>query len=283
MSRRRRIPISARAGQGVLYVLMLLIVVYSVLPVAWMLLIALQSPTASMSGPGVLDPSTMTLRNFPAVADVMPIHWNIFNSVFTTVVGTVTTLFFCSLAGFAFAKINFPGRQVIFYALIATMLVPPEVAVVPMFMIMTDLGLTNSLWSLILPKMATAVGIFYMRQYIASVPDEVIEAARLDGCGTFAIYWRIVLPMITAGLAVWATLTVIARWNEFFWPLVFLRSEEKHTLMQAIALLPVSEGLSTPWPVIMAGTSIAVIPPIIGYIIFQRFQKADMAEGAIKG
>lgn len=246
MARRRRVPISAKAGQGVIYVLMLLIVVYSLLPVAWMLLIALQSPTASMSGPGVLDLSTMALRNFPAVSDVMPIHLNIFNSVFTTAIGTVTTLFFCSLAGFAFAKIRFPGREIIFYALIATMLVPPEVAVVPLFMIMTDLGLTNSLWSLILPKIATAVGIFYMRQYVAGVPDSVIEAARLDGCGPFQIYLRIVLPMIRPGIAVWATLTVIARWNEFFWPLVFLRSENKYTLMQAISLLPVSEGLSTP-------------------------------------
>lgn len=283
MSRQRNRPISARAGAGILYILMALIVVYSILPVVWMALIALQPPAASMTGGGIFDLSRWTLENFPAVDRLTPIWTNIGNSLFTTIIGTVTTLFFCSLAGFAFAKINFPGRNVLFYGLIATMLVPPEVAIVPLFMVMTNLGLANSLWALIIPKMATAVGIFYMRQYIEAVPDEVIEAARIDGCGPFRTYLNIVLPMIGPGLAVWATLTVIARWNDFFWPLVFLRTGDKYTLMQAISLLPVGEGLSTPWPIIMAGTSIAIIPPVVGYIIFQQFQKADMTAGAVKG
>ncbi|WP_297103492.1 carbohydrate ABC transporter permease [Tessaracoccus sp.] len=280
---RRRAPISARAGQGVAYVLMALIMVYSLLPAAWMILIALKPPSSSMTGAKVLDLTNLTFANFASVNQLTPIATNVSNSLFTTIVGTLTTLFFCSLAGYAFAKIDFPGREPIFYILIATMLVPPEVAIIPLFRIMTGLSLVNSLWALIIPKMATAVGIFYMRQYISAVPNEVIEAARVDGCGPFRIYLQIVLPMIKPGLAVWATLTVIARWNDFFWPLVFLRSEDKYTLVQAISLLPVGEGLSTPWPVIMAGTSIAVIPPVIGYIIFQRFQKADMTAGAVKG
>ncbi|MBK7820288.1 MAG: carbohydrate ABC transporter permease [Tessaracoccus sp.] len=262
---------------------MALIMVYSLLPAAWMILIALKPPSSSMTGAKVLDLTNLTFANFASVNQLTPIATNVSNSLFTTIVGTLTTLFFCSLAGYAFAKIDFPGREPIFYILIATMLVPPEVAIIPLFRIMTGLSLVNSLWALIIPKMATAVGIFYMRQYISAVPNEVIEAARVDGCGPFRIYLQIVLPMIKPGLAVWATLTVIARWNDFFWPLVFLRSEDKYTLVQAISLLPVGEGLSTPWPVIMAGTSIAVIPPVIGYIIFQRFQKADMTAGAVKG
>lgn len=275
--------ISARAGRWICYTLMVIITIYSILPAAWMMLIALHPKSSSMTGAAVLDMSNLTLSNFPEVNRLIPVWTNIGNSLFTTVIGTVTTLFFCSLAGFAFAKIRFPGREFLFYALVGTMLVPPEVAVIPLFMIMTDLSLTNSLWSLIIPKMATAVGIFYMRQYIKAVPDEVIEAARVDGCGPFRIYWQIVLPMIKPGLAVWTTLTVIARWNDFFWPLVFLRSQDKYTLMQAISLLPVGEGLSTPWPIIMAGTAIAIVPPVIGYVIFQRFQKADMTAGAVKG
>lgn len=281
--RRRRAPISARAGQGISYILMALIAFYSLLPAVWMMLIALKPQSSSMTGRSVLDLTDATLGNFVAVNELTPIGLNIYNSVFTTVMGTLTTLFFCSLAGFAFAKIDFPGKEPIFYILIATMLVPPEVAVVPLFQIMTGLDLVNSLWAIVIPKMATAVGIFYMRQYISAVPNEVVEAARVDGCGPFRTYVQIILPMIKPGLAVWATLTVIARWNDFFWPLVFLRSEDKHTLIQAISLLPVGEGLSTPWPVIMAGTAIAVIPPVVGYVIFQRFQKADMTAGAVKG
>lgn len=280
---KRRPPITARAGQGIAYVLMALIMVYSILPAAWMILIAVKPPSSSMTGRQVLDLTNVTLANFVSVNQLTPIATNISNSLFTTVVGTLTTLFFCSLAGFAFAKIDFPGREPIFYILIATMLVPPEVAIVPLFRIMTELSLVNSLWSLVIPKMATAVGIFYMRQYVSAVPNEIIEAARVDGCGPFRTYLQIVLPIIRPGLAVWATLTVIARWNDFFWPLVFLRSEDKYTLVQAISLLPVGEGLSTPWPVIMAGTTIAVVPPVVGYVIFQRFQKADMTAGAVKG
>lgn len=279
----RRPPISAKAGQAISYLLMAIIAFYSLLPAAWMMLIALKPPSSSMTGRRVLDLSDLTFANFEAVNQLTPIGLNIYNSLFTTVIGVVTTLFFCSLAGFAFAKIDFPGRETIFYILIATMLVPPEVAIVPLFKIMTGLSLINSLWALIIPKMATAVGIFYMRQYISAVPNEVIEAAKVDGCSPFRTYLQIVLPMIGPGLAVWATLTVIARWNDFFWPLVFLRTQEKYTLIQAISLLPVGEGLSTPWPVIMAGTAIAVIPPVVGYVIFQRFQKADMTAGAVKG
>lgn len=283
-SRRRRTqPISAKAGQGIAYILMGTIAFASLLPAAWMMLIALKPPSSSMAGKNVLDLSNVTLSNFLSVNELTPLWLNIGNSVFTTAIGTLSTLFFCSLAGFAFAKIDFPGREAVFYLLIATMLIPPEVAIVPLFKIMTGLSLVNSLWALIIPKMATAVGIFYMRQYITAVPNEVIEAARVDGCGPFRTYVQIVLPMIKPGLAVWATLTVIARWNDFFWPLVFLRTEKKYTLIQAISLLPIGEGLSTPWPVIMAGTAIAVIPPVIGYVIFQRFQKADMSAGAVKG
>ncbi len=280
---KRLSPISSRAGLGVIYVLMAFIAFYSVLPVIWMLLIAIKPTTASMTGPAVLDLTQATLGNFAAVNRLTPVGLNIANSLFSTIVGTITTLFFCSLAGFAFAKIQFPGRDWLFLGLIATMLVPPEVAIVPLFMIITNIGLANSLWSLVIPKMATAVGIFYMRQYIAAVPDEVIEAAKLDGCGPFRTYLNIVLPMIRPGLAVWATLTVIARWNDFFWPLVFLRTADRYTLMQAISLLPVGEGLSTPWPIIMAGTAIAIIPPVVGYVIFQHFQKAEMTAGAVKG
>ncbi|MBP1990649.1 carbohydrate ABC transporter permease [Paenibacillus eucommiae] len=265
------------------YIGLIVIAVFSIFPVIWMMGISLKPVTESVAGFGAMYTSHPTWQNFASIFKLMPFWHNAWNSVFTTLVGMVSTLFFCSLAGFAFAKFQFPGRNVLFYVVIATMLIPLEVGIVPLFIIMRKLELINSLWSLIIPKAATAVGIFYMRQYIMAVPTEILESAKMDGCSDFRTYRSIILPIIKPALASWAALTVIARWNDFFWPLIFLRTKEKFTLMVSISLLPVSEGLSTPWPVIMAGTSMAVIPIMLLYFIFQRYQVAGLSSGAVKG
>ena len=163
------------------------------------------------------------------------------------------------------------------------MLIPPEVGAVPLFILMKKFKLINSLWSLIIPRIATAVGIFYMNQYISDIPDELIEAARVDGCSDFTIFRKVILPIIKPALASWAAITLIARWNDFFWPLLYLRKQSKYTLMVTISLLPVSEGLSTPWPVILAGTTLVILPIIILYLLLQKFQKAGIMDGAVKG
>lgn len=254
-----------------------------ILPILWMCLISIKPASESITGFQSLWVSNPTLDNFRKLFSIIPVGRNTFNSVFTTIVGTVTSLFFCSLAGFAFAKYKFPGRDALFYFVIATMLVPPEVGAVPLFIIMKKLNLINSLWSLVIPRIATAVGIFYMHQYISDVPDELIEAAKIDGCKDFGIFIKIILPIIKPALASWAAVTLIARWNDFFWPLLYLRKQAKYTLMVTISLLPVSEGLSTPWPVILAGTTLVIIPIIVLYLILQTFQKSGMMAGAVKG
>ena len=275
--------IKKRIYNGSIYFILAVIVFMSLFPVVWMCIISLKSNTESISGFNSLWVSNPSFHNFENLFKVIPVWSSIYNSVFTTIIGTVTTLFFCSLAGFAFAKFNFPGRYFLFYFVIATMLVPPEVGAVPLFIIMRKIGLINSLWSLIIPRIATAVGIFYMRQYIMDVPTEIIEASRIDGYGDFRIFTRIVLPIIKPALASWAAVTLIARWNDFFWPLLYLRSQSKHTLMVSISLLPVSDGLSTPWPVILAGTTFVILPIVVLYLILQRFQKAGLSAGAVKG
>jgi ABC-type glycerol-3-phosphate transport system permease component len=262
---------------------MIVAVAFSLFPILWMCLISLKPTTESVSGLNALVVANPTIDNFRRLFATIPIVRNFFNSVFSASMGTVTTLFFCSLAGFAFAKYRFPGRDALFYFVIATMLIPPEVGAVPLFIIMKKIGLINSLWSLVIPRIATAVGIFYMRQYIIDVPDEMLEAARIDGCGDFGIFCRILVPVIVPALASWASLTMIARWNDFFWPLLYLRNAGKYTLMVSISLLPVSDGLSTPWPVILAGTTIVVVPVILAYVFLQRFQKQGLVDGAVKG
>lgn len=266
-----------------IHILLCFIVLVCVFPILWMCLIAFKDPSESLTGFHSLVVQSPTFSNFIRLTELIPIAQNTFNSTFTTLMGTITSLFFCSLAGFAFAKYKFPGRNFLFYFLLATMLVPAEVGAVPLFIIMKKVNLINSLWSLIIPKIATAIGIFYMNQYISDVPDELIEAARIDGCTDFQIYWKVILPIIKPALASWGAVTLISRWNDFFWPLLFLRKQAKYTLIVTISLLPISEGLSTPWPVIMAGTTLVIIPIIVLYLILERFQKAGSFAGAVKG
>ncbi len=275
--------VKQKIGRFAKYLILGILVFVCIFPIVWMCMISVKSITESISGFNSLKVSNPTFGNFTRLFQQIPIMSNLFNSIFSTTMGTLTTVFFCALAGFAFAKYKFPGRDFLFLFVIATMLIPPEVGAIPQFIIMRKLGLINSLWSLVVPRIATAVGIFYMRQYIKDVPNELIEAAHIDGCKDFAIFYRIILPVIKPALASWASLTIVARWNDFFWPLLFLRNTSKYTLMVSISLLPVSDGLSTPWQVILAGTTIVILPIILVYLILQRSHRADLTAGAVKG
>ncbi len=266
-----------------IYFIMLVLVIACLFPVLWMCIISFKTVGESISGFNALRINAPTLANYERLMQLIPFWDNLYNSLFSTVIGTVTTLFFCALAGFAFAKYRFPARNVLFYFVIATMMIAPEAGSIPLFIIMRKVGLINSLWSLILPRIATAVGIFYMRQYITAVPDEIVEASRIDGCSDPGIFMRIILPIIKPALASWASLTVIARWNDFFWPLLFLRKSSMYTLMVSVSMLPTSDGLSTPWQVVLSGTTIVIVPSILLYLLLQSFQKSGLTAGAVKG
>lgn len=266
-----------------IYFIMLVLVIACLFPVLWMCIISFKTVGESISGFNALRINAPTLANYERLMQLISFWDNLYNSLFSTVIGTVTTLFFCALAGFAFAKYRFPARNVLFYFVIATMMIAPEAGSIPLFIIMRKVGLINSLWSLILPRIATAVGIFYMRQYITAVPDEIVEASRIDGCSDPGIFMRIILPIIKPALASWASLTVIARWNDFFWPLLFLRKSSMYTLMVSVSMLPTSDGLSTPWQVVLSGTTIVIVPSILLYLLLQSFQKSGLTAGAVKG
>lgn len=272
-----------RLWSAFLHLMMLMIVAVCLFPVLWSCVISIKSVGEKVSGFHALSISQPTLANYGRLFELIPLWQHLGNSVFTSVVGTLTTLVFCSLAGFAFAKYRFPARDALFYFVVATMTIPAEVGAVPLFLIMKNMELINSLWSLILPRLATAVGVFYLRQYIMEVPDEILEAARIDGCRDLGIFWRIVCPVIKPALASWASLTLIARWNDFFWPLLFLNKTPKYTLMVSVSMLPLSDGLATPWQVILAGTTLVIVPSILMYLFMQTFQKEGATAGAVKG
>lgn len=262
---------------------MILVVALCLFPVLWMCFISVKSVGEKISGFAALTIEHATLANFARLFELIPVLTNLFNSGFTTVLGTITTLFFCALAGFAFAKYRFPGRAKLFAFVVATMAISAEAGAIPLFVIMRKMNLINSLWSLVIPRIATAVGIFYLTQYIKDVPDELVEASRVDGCREFGIFWRVVCPVIKPALASWASLTMIARWNDYFWPLLFLNKNSKYTLMVSVSMLPVSDGLATPWQVILAGCTLVILPAIILYLLMQLMQKAGSFSGAVKG
>ena len=262
---------------------MIIVVALCLFPVLWMCFISVKSVGEKISGFAALTIEHATLANFARLFELIPVWTNLFNSGFTTVLGTITTLFFCALAGFAFAKYRFPGRAKLFAFVVATMAISAEAGAIPLFVIMRKMNLINSLWSLVIPRIATAVGIFYLTQYIKDVPDELVEASRVDGCREFGIFWRVVCPVIKPALASWASLTMIARWNDYFWPLLFLNKNSKYTLMVSVSMLPVSDGLATPWQVILAGCTLVILPAIILYLLMQLMQKAGSFSGAVKG
>ncbi len=267
----------------VVYGLLWLVVAFCLFPVLWMSIISFKQVGESITGFNALRIENPTFANYKRLFELIPIWNNLLNSAFTSIVGTITTLFFCSLAGYAFAKFRFPGRNVLFYFVIATMMISPEAGAVPLFVIMRRVGLVNSLWSLVIPRMATAIGIFYLRQYMLDIPDAIIDSARIDGSSEFGIYRRIVVPIVKPALASWASITIIARWNDYFWPLLYLRDSSKYTLMVSVSMLPVSDGLSTPWQVVLSGTTLVIVPAIILYLIMQKYQRSGQVAGAVKG
>lgn len=273
-----------RMKKAALILCMLLVGIIVFFPLVWVLLLTFQPSEHGVSFVMKdIFAKGFTWNNFKQVSQLIPMARNFWNSTVVAVVGTWLTLFFCALGGYGFAKFRFPGKDMLFLILLLTMVIPPEVTIVPMFVIMKKLKLINSLWSLIIPRAATAVGIFYMRQYISSYPTEIIEQARIDGCAEFSIFTRIIIPGITPALASWGAISLVARWNDFMMPMIFLRSSAKQTLMVAISQLPVSEGLSTPWTVIMAGVAIATLPLIVAFVILQKYDIADKMAGASKG
>lgn len=204
----------------------------------------------------------------------------LFNSVFITVVATLITLLINSMAAFALSKYRFRGRDGVFLLMVATLMIPPTIILVPNFLIASALGLVNSLWGVILPGVATPTGVFLLRQYMLTLPDDLIEAARMDNASEWRIYWRIVLPLSAPALAVLAIFSVMWRWNEFLWPLIVLTRNEHFTL--PLALYSFQGELTTSWNYILSMTVITLLPVTVIFILLQRQITQGIASAGVK-
>ena len=200
----------------------------------------------------------LATENYTDLAGKFDFGQYLWNSVFITVVATIITLLFNSMAAFALSKYRFAGRKVVFLLILSTLMVPPTIVLVPNFLVVSELGLLNSLWGVIWPAVATPTGVFLLRQYMLTLPDELLEAARLDHASEWRIYWRIVLPLTAPALAVLAIFSVMWRWNDFLWPLVVLSKSEKFTLQ--LALNAFQGDLVTQWNYLLAMTVITLLP-----------------------
>ena len=204
----------------------------------------------------------------------------LWNSVFITVVATLLTLLVNSMAAFALSKYRFRGRKTVFLLVIATLMVPPTIVLVPVFLVIGQVGLLNSLWGVILPAIATPTGVFLLRQYMLTIPDELIEAARMDHASEWRIYWRIILPLAAPALAVLAIFSVMWRWNDFLLPLIVLSRSEVFTLQ--LALNAFQGELNTQWHYLLAMTVITLLPVTLVFAFLQRHITTGIASAGVK-
>lgn len=202
------------------------------------------------------------------------------NSVFVTVVATLITLLTNSMAAFALSKYEFRGRSAVVVLIIATLMIPLSVILVPLYSIVSATGLMNTLWGVILPTVATPTGVFLLRQYMLTIPDELLEAARMDHASEWQIYWRIVLPLTAPALAVLAIFSVVWRWNDFLWPLIVLSRAEVYTLQ--VGLNAYAGELNVQWHYLLAMTVITMIPVVLVFVFLQRFITAGIAGSGLK-
>jgi len=252
----------------------------TLVPLLWMISASFMPQGQANMEPPVLIPHPPTLEHYRTLFTRMNIARTFRNSLVLAVLVTTGSLLFNSMAGYAFAKLRFAGREKIFAFLVAALAIPVQVAMLPLFLLVKGLGLVNSLWGIIVPGLAGIFGIFLIRQYARSIPDEVLEAARLDGAGELRIYWKIVLPLIRPILVTLALFTFLGSWNDFLWPLVVLTDESRYTLPVALANLVGEHVQDT--ELMMAGSVLTILPVLLVFLALQRHYVEGIMMGSVK-
>jgi cellobiose transport system permease protein len=272
-----------RAGRAgpVTYTLLTLSALVSVFPLYWTLVAGSHTNAEIAATPPPFLPNASLFDNIGQALDQAPIGLAIVNSVIVSGAITVGTVLFCTLAGFAFAKLRFRGNGLLLSLVIGTMMVPTQLAVIPLFMLIAELQWVNQLQAVILPTLVSAFGVFFMRQYLVNaLPTELLEAGRVDGASTFRIFWSIVLPVARPAMAVLAMLTFLTAWNEFVWPIIALTTQNPTV---QVALAGLGSGYVPQRSVIMAGTILGTLPVLIVFAILGKQIVGGIMQGAVKG
>ncbi|GAA2567644.1 MULTISPECIES: carbohydrate ABC transporter permease [Streptomyces] len=263
------------------YVALIVVGLGSLFPLYWTLVAASHDQQRVLDTPPPFIPGGRLWTNLEAAWEQANLGKAIVNSLIVSSCITLATLFFCTLAGYAFAKMRFRGRGVLMTAVIATLTIPPQLSVVPLFMMMSDIGWGGQLESVIFPTLVGAFGVFFMRQYlIEALPYELIEAGRVDGASNFRIVWSIVLPVARPAMMVLGMLTFVQAWNDFFWPFLAL-TQENPTLQVALGQL--SASYTPDQSIVMAGALISTLPLLLVFVIFGKQIVGGIMAGAVKG
>jgi ABC-type glycerol-3-phosphate transport system permease component len=267
---------------ALMYVLLIGVSAFMILPFIWMVSTSLKPADEIFAIPPIIISPNSSLKAYAYLQEQYNILGIVKNTFVIAFSATILRLFFCALGGYGFAKFKFPGQGALFAFLLGTMVIPGAITLVPVYIIMRDLKWIDTFWPLIIPGAANAFGIFFMRQYIMSVSNELMDAARIDGAGEFTIFWRIILPIIAPGLTSLGLIFFMGSWNDFIGPLIYLKSPEHFTLPLIIRSLigPVGR---TVYDVQMAASVISLIPLLIIFLIFQRRFVEGITAGAIKG
>jgi cellobiose transport system permease protein len=279
----RRTGRGGRAGKAgpVTYTLVTLSALVSVFPLYWTLVAGSHTNAEIAATPPPFLPDASLFENFRLALEQAPIGLAIVNSVIVAGSITIGTVLFCTLAGFAFAKLQFRGKGLLLSLVVGTMMVPTQLSVIPLFMMIAELQWVNQLQAVVLPTLVSAFGVFFMRQYlISALPNELLEAGRVDGASTFRIFRSIVLPAARPAMAVLAMLTFLTAWNEFFWPIIALTTQNPTV---QVALAGLGSGYVPQRSVIMAGTLLGTLPVLIVFGVLGKQIVGGIMQGAVKG
>jgi multiple sugar transport system permease protein len=259
--------------------------IISLWPMYWLFVTAVTPTKDTIKTPPDLIPVNFSLSNFERLFNRAKDYWQwVFNSLTVCLCITLFHMVFDTLSGYAFAKKKFPGRNILFGVILSTLMIPPMVTLVPMYIVTRNLGLIDNLLAVILPGTANVFGIFLMRQYIQTLPTELEEAGRIDGCSEIGVFWQIILPLTKPALGALAIFTFVRYWNDFLWPLIVLQKSKNFTLPVGVASLQdVQEAGTTDFGVIFAGAALAALPMIIFFLAFSRYFLEGVRAGAVKG
>lgn len=252
------------------------------LPIYWMLIASFKISREIYTAPPSWVPLAPTLENYPNAWNSAPFARYYINSIIVTLATTVSKMTLAVLTAYALVFLRFPGKNTVFLIILAALMVPAQITIVPNFLTMGELGFVNTYWGLILPGAATAFGTFLMRQYFMTLPHEIFEAAEIDGAGHMRRLWEIAVPLAMPALVTTGLFAVVSEWNDFLWPLIITSTDDMRTLPIGVFRLLDQEGFAN-WGVVMAGTMYVVLPVILLFIWAQRYIVEGIASGAVKG
>lgn len=251
-------------------------------PLLWLVSTAFKSPTENIfQFPPQLLPSQPTLQNFVQVWQTNPFGRYLFNSTFIAVLTVALNVLFCSLAAYPLARLNFRGRDAIFSGIVSTIMIPFQIVMIPLYVLTVQLGLRNTYLGIIFPSIASAFGIFLLRQAFQGVPKELEEAARIDGCSEVGIWWFVMLPAIRPALVTLAIFVFIGSWSDFLWPLIVVDRQEYYTLPLGVAML--AGTFSLDWRLVAAGSVISIAPILLFFLFMQRYIVPTDSGSGVKG